>query len=133
MQSKNQVTMHTSPGCSLAGTSCGSGGASNEGCPLEAGAFGDGFNAGNGGTYAMEWTSDGIDVWFFKKGKEAGDVLGNSPDPKGWGSPTASFQGGSGCNIDEFFNDHQIVFDTTFCGKINESLPKGWVLMMGYR
>ncbi|KAL8934286.1 MAG: hypothetical protein Q9216_005985 [Gyalolechia sp. 2 TL-2023] len=113
MQSQNQVTMHTSEGCSLAGSSC----VDNEGCSVEkSGKFGDGFNPGSGGIYAMEWTSDGIFVWNFDRGQEPQDVLGESPDPQGWGDPTASFQGGSSCDIDRHFRNQQIVFDTTFCG-----------------
>ncbi|KAL8997264.1 MAG: hypothetical protein Q9188_006369, partial [Gyalolechia gomerana] len=113
MQSQNQVTMHTSEGCSLAGSTC----LAHEGCSLEnSGKFGDGFNQGNGGIYAMEWTSNGIFVWNFDRGQEPQDVLGESPDPKGWGNPTASFQGGSSCDIDQHFKDQQIFFDTTFCG-----------------
>ncbi|KAL9012121.1 MAG: hypothetical protein Q9173_003088 [Seirophora scorigena] len=116
MQSMNQATMHTGQGCSLAGSPCGSGAGSNEGCPLKGGAFGDGFNSGDGGVYAMEWTSSGIFVWSFDRGQEPSDILGNSPDPKGWGDPTASFEGGSSCDIDRHFKDHQIIFTTTFCG-----------------
>lgn len=112
MQPQNQVTMHTSDGCSLAGSSC----LANKGCPLKGGKFADGFNPGNGGIYAMEWTSDGISVWNFDRGQEPQDILGNSPDPKGWGNPIAAFQGGSSCDIDQHFKDQQIVFDTTFCG-----------------
>ncbi|KAL9027783.1 MAG: hypothetical protein Q9196_003746 [Gyalolechia fulgens] len=113
MQSQNQVTMHTSEGCSLAGSSC----LAQEGCSLgDSGKFGDGFNPGNGGMYAMEWTSNGIFVWNFDRGQEPQDILGESPDPQGWGNPTASFQGGSSCDIDQHFKDHQIIFDTTFCG-----------------
>ncbi len=120
MQSSNQATMHTNDGCSFADaspTSCGSSGSNNQGCPIKGGAFGDGFNPGNGGTYAMEWTGRGIYVWYFARGQEPQDVLGDSPKPKQWGEPTASFQGGTNCNIDQFFKDQQIVFDTTFCGR----------------
>ncbi|KAI4192343.1 MAG: hypothetical protein LQ348_003179 [Seirophora lacunosa] len=116
MQSMNQATMHTGQGCSLAGSPCGSGPESNEGCPVKGGAFGDGFNTGDGGVYAMEWTSSGIFVWSFDRGQEPSDILGNSPNPGGWGDPTASFEGGSSCDIDRHFKDQQIIFTTTFCG-----------------
>ncbi|KAL8971645.1 MAG: hypothetical protein Q9197_003170 [Variospora fuerteventurae] len=116
MQSMNQVTMHTDPGCSLAGSSCGSGPESNEGCPVKGGPFGNGFNPGDGGVYAMEWTSSGIFVWFFDRGQEPSDILGDSPNPEGWGDPTASFEGGNSCDIDRNFKEQQIVFTTTFCG-----------------
>ncbi|KAL8920960.1 MAG: hypothetical protein Q9208_005986 [Pyrenodesmia sp. 3 TL-2023] len=119
MQSKNQATMHTSDGCSFANaspSSCGSSGSNNQGCPIKGGAFGDSFNPGNGGTYAMEWTGGGIYVWHFARGQEPQDILGDSPKPKQWGEPTASFHGATGCNVDQYFKDQQIVFDTTFCG-----------------
>ncbi|KAL8989808.1 MAG: hypothetical protein Q9177_001392 [Variospora cf. flavescens] len=116
MQSMNQVTMHTDPGCSLAGSPCGSSPESNEGCPVKGGPFGNGFNPGDGGVYAMEWTSSGIFVWSFDRGQEPSDILGDSPNPEGWGDPTASFEGGESCDIDRYFKEQQIVFTTTFCG-----------------
>ncbi|KAL8726672.1 MAG: hypothetical protein Q9181_005953 [Wetmoreana brouardii] len=112
LQSQNQMTMHTSDGCSLAGSSC----LANKGCPAKGGAYGDEFNRNNGGTYAMEWTSSGINIWFFARGQEPGDVLGDSPEPKNWGDPTGKFDGGDNCDIDSHFKDQKIVFDTTFCG-----------------
>ncbi|KAL8766931.1 MAG: hypothetical protein Q9209_006412 [Squamulea sp. 1 TL-2023] len=112
LQPGNQMTMHTSEGCSLAGSSC----LSNKGCPAKGGAFGDGFNLNNGGTYAMEWTSGAIKMWFFSWGQEPKDILGESPDPTKWANPISTFQGGSNCDIDSHFKDQQIVFDTTFCG-----------------
>jgi len=33
-----------------------------------------------------------------------------------WGLPVVAFNGGSGCNIDYHFANHNIIFDTTFCG-----------------
>ncbi|KAL8668309.1 MAG: hypothetical protein Q9168_007058, partial [Polycauliona sp. 1 TL-2023] len=112
LQPGNAMTMHTSEGCSLAGSSC----LANKGCTAKGGAFGDAFNLNKGGTYAMEWTSDGIKMWFFSRGQEPSDILGDSPDPTKWATPISNFQGGSNCNIDSHFKDQQIVFDTTFCG-----------------
>ncbi|KAI4220060.1 MAG: hypothetical protein L6R36_007895 [Xanthoria steineri] len=112
LQPGNAMTMHTSEGCSLVGSSCHS----DTGCGAKGGAFGDGFNLNKGGTYAMEWTKDAIKVWFFSSGQEPGDILGESPDPTKWANPVSTFQGGSNCNIDSHFKDQQIVFDTTFCG-----------------
>ena len=113
--SENKMTMHTSAGCSMAGNSC----QGSQGCDLDAGgpaSFGTPLNNANGGHYAMEWTSDHINVWFFPRGEEPGDISASAPNPSGWGSPTANFQGGSGCDIDDHFQNNQIVFDTTFCG-----------------
>jgi hypothetical protein len=39
--------------------------------------------------------------------------MNGNPDPTNWGEPQADFQG---CDIDAHFRNHQIIFDTTFCG-----------------
>ena len=116
------MTMHTSDGCSLAGNSC----LANEGCSIDSSgsnSYGDGFNANNGGTYVMEWTSDHLKIWFFARGAEPGDVSGDSPDPSGWVTPAAAFNGGDGCDIDSHFMHQNIIFDTTFCGKQSSQPP----------
>lgn len=119
LQWGNKATMHTNDGCSFDGTSCFS--TANTGCGKPAGefnAYGNGFNVNGGGVYAVEWTSDRISIWFFGRGSVPRDVLGHAPDPSRWGSPTANFAGGHGCNIDSHFRNHKIVFDTTFCGTV---------------
>lgn len=91
--------------------------AMNAGCGIatsDKSSYGNGLNAINGGVYATEWTSDVIRIWFFPRSSIPSD-LGSTPDPSSWGMPLASFPGTS-CNIDANFKDHQIVFDTTFCG-----------------
>lgn len=113
--SQDQMTMHTSAGCTLAGSDC----QGNNGCPIKpdtANDYGTNFNNANGGVYAMEWTSGAINIWFFPRGSVPGDISGPNPNPSGWGAATASFVGGSGCDIDSHFMNNNIVFDTTFCG-----------------
>ncbi|KAL8715378.1 MAG: hypothetical protein Q9220_000711 [cf. Caloplaca sp. 1 TL-2023] len=114
--SENQMTMHTSSGCTLAGSNC----QGNTGCPIKpAGAnnYGTGFNNANGGVYAMEWTSGSINIWFFPRTGVPSDISSSAPNPSGWGTATASFIGGSdSCDIDSHFINNNIVFDTTFCG-----------------
>lgn len=115
-QSQNAMTMHTGSGCQLVNKNC----QGVQGCGIEAGgaaSYGDGFNNANGGVYAVEWTSDAINIWFFSRNNVPAGISGSAPDPSTWGNPTASFQGGSGCNIDDHFKNHNLVFDTTFCGK----------------
>ncbi|KAI4174133.1 MAG: hypothetical protein LQ348_006428 [Seirophora lacunosa] len=119
--SRNRMTMHTSDGCSLAGSTCqGSLGCHIE--PTDTNSFGTGLNDANGGVYAMQWTSRWINIWFFPRGREPSDISGPHPNTGTWGHPSASFVGGgaddseSSCNIDEHFKDNHIVFDTTFCG-----------------
>lgn len=97
----------------------------NQGCGVQAGggnSFGDGFNNANGGVYAMEWTSSAINIWFFSRNNVPSGISGSAPNPSTWGNPTASFQGGSACNIDDHFTNNNLVFDTTFCGKSKDSL-----------
>ncbi|KAL8718322.1 MAG: hypothetical protein Q9181_008219 [Wetmoreana brouardii] len=65
----------------------------------------------------MEWTSGAINIWYFPRDHGLpSDVLGPNPNPSAWGTATASFAGGSGCDIDQHFMNNNIVFDTTFCG-----------------
>lgn len=112
-QAQNAMTLHTNSNCTLMSQDCSGGcGIENGGTP----SFGDGFNGHAGGIYALEWTSDVINIFYFARSDIPADALSESPNPTGWGNPTASFVGGSGCTIDEHFSDHQIVFDTTFCG-----------------
>ncbi|ETI26375.1 hypothetical protein G647_03152 [Cladophialophora carrionii CBS 160.54] len=132
-QVANSMALHTGPGCSVANNGLFSGRVSTPNCDVKAAgqpgnagcailtpndqSYGTGFNQGQGGVYATEWTSQAINIWFFPRGAIPSDLSSASatPDPSGWGQPMASFDN-SGCDIDEFFNDHQIVFDTTFCG-----------------
>ncbi|KIW65082.1 hypothetical protein PV04_07366 [Phialophora macrospora] len=132
-QRANSMALHTGQGCSVSNNGLFSGRVSTPNCDVNAAgqpgnagcailtpndqSYGTGFNQGQGGVYATEWTSQAINIWFFPRGAIPSDLSSSSgnPDPSGWGQPMASFSD-SGCNIDDFFNDHQIVFDTTFCG-----------------
>lgn len=118
LQIGNTNTMHTSEGCSFDGRTCLGDIGCGKGELDGANEYGDGFNAAHGGIYAMEWTSDHISFWFFGRGNEPADVLGDAPDPSRWGPPMTDYVGGNGCDIDSHFMNHQIVFDITFCGEI---------------
>jgi hypothetical protein len=88
----------------------------NQGCSIYANnvnSFGSGFNAGGGGTYAMELTSSFIRVFFFPK--SAGHVWESNPNPDTWGTPQAQFNFGSNCAASTFYN-LELVLDLTFCG-----------------
>lgn len=128
LQLTDSITLHSSEGCVLEGsgsiptsvlasTSC----AGDTGCsfttanPLN---YGTGFNIAGGGVYAMEWTSSVIQVYFFPRLLIPADITAGTPDPSTWGTPLARFSG-SGCDIDSNFKNHQIVFDTTFCGSVS--------------
>lgn len=138
-QTTNEITLHTSEGCDMtagpaqltstkmtASTDCGAGNG-NTGCPqrtAEQGNFGTALNAGGGGVYAMEWTASAISVWWFPRGGSMANTLSASNssaaaaglDTSSFGTPTAQFTGGSGCDIDSHFKEHNIIIDTTFCG-----------------
>ncbi|CAI7678265.1 hypothetical protein N7533_002191 [Penicillium manginii] len=128
-QSVNQMTLHTSDGCSI--NNSGFSGSvqtsdcyvkateqsENAGCAITSSStssYGDGFNNQGGGVYATEWTGDAISVWIFPNSSIPSDISSGSPDPSGWGTPSAKFAGN--CDIDSHFNNLQIVFDITFCG-----------------
>ncbi|KAI9720052.1 MAG: hypothetical protein M1812_003179 [Candelaria pacifica] len=126
-QTKNGMTLHTSPGCSITNNggfsgnmttnNCDTNVAGNAGCEiaaLDSRTYGKGFNSNGGGVYATEWTSNAISIWFFCRGSIPLDVSSGAPVPSGWGKPVAQFQGD--CAIDTYFKDQQIIFDTTFCG-----------------
>lgn len=129
-QKANSMALHTGAGCSVSNTGLFSGRVStpncdvkasgqpgNAGCAILTGndeSYGDGFNQASGGVYATEWTSDHISIWYFPRSAIPSDASSSNPDPSNWGQPMASFA--QGCNIDQFFENHQIVFDTTFCG-----------------
>lgn len=123
------ITLHTSSGCSVSDTGSLSSSAlssdtttadcsGSSGCGItttSTTAYGSGFNEQGGGIYAMEWTSEYIAVWFFTHSSEQGLALaaGETPDVSTFGTPTARF---TGCDIDSYFNSHQIVINTDFCG-----------------
>lgn len=62
----------------------------------------------------MEWTSQWIRVWFFPRSDVPSSIATSFPDISEFGIPMANFQGG--CNIDNHFRNHTIIFDITFCG-----------------
>ena len=128
----NQMTLHTSAGCSISNqyatpnsiintTDCDTNAPSqkkNAGCAVVAKAsntFGAGFNAVGGGVYATEWTSSAIKIWFWPRAGIPADINAGKPDPNKWGQPLAHFCGE--CDMKAYFQNLQIVFDTTFCGQ----------------
>ena len=120
-QSQNDMTLHTSAGCTISNNGHFSGGSvttsncdvaaqGNAGCQIAASnsaTYGTQFNNNGGGVCATEWTSNHINIWFWQQGSQPGDVLGASPNPAGWGRPLASFT--PSCNLDSYFQNQQIV------------------------
>ncbi|KAJ4210221.1 hypothetical protein NW767_000491 [Fusarium falciforme] len=131
----NTMSGHTAEGCQLdpADEDLFSGerrnldcfvGTDNIGCGFnppssDTSSYGDGFNAANGGVYAMEWDSEYIKIWHFPRGAIPADIEAKRPDPKKWGLPQALF-GGRKCNVDDFYHDMNIVLNINFCGDYGE-------------
>lgn len=127
-QATNALTLHTAPGCHMtrldsipAGTQLMNADCQgNLGCPQHsdhAASYGSAFNAAGGGVYAVEWTSAAISIWFFPRSSELiSQALGENPDPAAFGVPLAVFAASESCDIDQHFANHQIVFNTDFCG-----------------
>ncbi|KAK0669403.1 family 16 putative glycoside hydrolase [Cercophora samala] len=132
-QKSNSITLHTAKGCEMANTgSLGSTKLSNGNCEGNTGCgqttsatnnYGSGFNDIGGGIYALEWTDDHIAVWFFPRTSNTCKSLVSAspssvPNTNNFGTPLAKFVGNEAgnCSIPSHFKDHNIVFDTTFCG-----------------
>lgn len=115
------------------GTDCAAQDTGNAGCGVRASqsnTFGAGFNNNGGGVYAskliafrifvikilnffvVEWTSDGIKVFFFPRSSIPSDITAGAPLPDNWGVPMANWPA-STCNATEFFYDNSVIFDTT--------------------
>ena len=123
----NTQTLHTDEQCSMekedtnlftgywGNTNCDVYATGNAGCSIIGSAYGSSFNANNGGVYAMEWTDSFIRVWNFDHQNLPWDINTSNPNPDNWSKPTAYWTLGDNCNANHF-NNHVIVFDTTFCG-----------------
>ena len=123
----NQMTLHTSSGCSMsvkrkeAGksltTSCVNSTDSNAGCGVDAGSqsFGNTFKSNGGGIMAMELRTEGIRVWQFARDVVPSDVSSGSPDPSTWGEATADFPS-TDCDIGSHFRNQSIIANIDLCG-----------------
>ncbi|KAF2228645.1 glycoside hydrolase family 16 protein, partial [Viridothelium virens] len=130
----NLMSLHTSDNCTISGlnetgsiqtNNCYIYSGSNSGCGSYANNnatpnnYGTGFNANQGGVYAMEWTSSAIKTWFFARRSIPSSITAGYPDVSQFGLPMAAFAGScpnSYCAIDDHFGSHSITFDNTFCG-----------------
>jgi hypothetical protein len=86
-------------------------------------SYGEAFNIDAGGYFVTSRSRDcGIQIWFWPRYSPdvpaeiaQGGVEALSPDPT-WGEPVATFPMEPGfCDYDQYFNEHEIIFDLTFC------------------
>lgn len=141
-QQSNQMTLHTSPGCTLddgnfsrnapapnmktlssvftgtvLGTNCDAAATGNAGCGVldnGANSYGAGFNQNGGGVVATLWDDSGVRIWRFTRDSIPADLAAQAPNPASWPAPQA-FWSSSKCG-GQFFKDMNMVFDTTLCG-----------------
>ncbi|KAL1898334.1 hypothetical protein Cpir12675_001959 [Ceratocystis pirilliformis] len=133
LDERNHVTLHTGPGCVVTNTgspedvflvhdNCNYGGGSAGCSQLTKAPFDTEFNKVKGGVYAMDWTADYISMYFFPRDSIPDDITNEKPNPVTWGTSTARFNGGSGCDINSHFQEHRVIFNTDFCGDWASSL-----------
>ncbi|KAI1498722.1 glycoside hydrolase family 16 protein [Biscogniauxia marginata] len=128
---RNLFSAHTSAGCEapcdgvsgVQGLKDCSRSPDNFGCnyasPIsDTTSYGDAFNAGGGGVYALEWDSEDLKIWHFPRSAIPDDISFapvTNPDPSTWGPPQAIF-GGSSCDPDTYFFNMSLAINTNFCG-----------------
>lgn len=123
MQTTPMVTLHTGENCTVTNTGSASGSVlSNDDCSggcsqtaTDTQAYGDGFNAVNGGVYATQWTTSAISIWFFPRSSIPTDITAGAPEPTTWGTPLTRFVA-SGCDFATHFKSNDIIFNTNLCG-----------------
>lgn len=124
LMTTNQMTLHTSPGCtvsvgsggqsgsSVGDPACGDGSGYN-GCPVVSNtgtSYGTPFdNVKGGGVYAMQWTASNIKIWYFPRNSVPSDISSGKPNPGGWGQPQANF---AGCDFSSYMKNQNIIFGT---------------------
>ncbi|TCD64499.1 hypothetical protein EIP91_004027 [Steccherinum ochraceum] len=93
----------------------------NSGCIVQEtkqNSFGAGFAQAGGGVYAMQWNEQGVSIWFFSRGDQIPSDISstnNSPDPTGWGLPSA-FYPADGCDPSTVFGPQFITIYIDICG-----------------
>lgn len=124
---KNQMTLHTSSGCSMGvkrketgssiQSSCVNTTNSNAGCGVygSTGSFGEDYNSAGGGIMAMELRSAGIRMWQFGRDDIPDDITSGSPDPSVWSEATADFPK-TDCDIGSHFKNQSIIVNIDLCG-----------------
>ncbi|KAH6914153.1 endo-1,3(4)-beta-glucanase chain A [Coprinopsis sp. MPI-PUGE-AT-0042] len=134
LNNQNAAALHTSGACSMAPHRSQTGSAiamdcdglanGNQGCGTsfsKANSYGIELNRERGGWYVMQRSAtEGINIWFWSRSdstvplsvKYGGERVDIGPS---WGLPEASFTFET-CSYLDHFDNHQVVFDLTFCG-----------------
>jgi len=124
----NQMTLHSSEGCSMKAKRKQSGAAistdcvsssetGNDGCGVKDDVltFGPSFNAKRGGVVAMELRSEGIRMWDWWRGAVPADITAGTPDPTTWKEASSDFPN-THCDIGSHFKNQSIIANIDLCG-----------------
>ncbi|KAG1881912.1 glycoside hydrolase family 16 protein [Suillus tomentosus] len=127
---QNQMSLHTETGCTaisqnqtstlVASTNCSYAANEDQGCIVtdpSTGSYGAGFASSGGGAFVTEMASTGINIWFFARSAIPSSLSSNasSIDTSAFGTPVGNWPS-TGCNITEFFEPQNLIFDITLCG-----------------
>ncbi|KAI1639680.1 concanavalin A-like lectin/glucanase domain-containing protein [Biscogniauxia mediterranea] len=125
----NQMTLHTTSGCTMGGVrrkmtgsatqgSCNNATNDNAGCGVLGGvdSYGAAYNDATGGVMALEWRDEGIRMWEFARGGIPDDIAAQTPDPSTWGTATADFPN-TDCDIGSHFTNQSIIVNIDLCGQ----------------
>jgi len=131
MATRNQMSLHTEPGCTLNqanasqsgivnSTDCSFQSNSNQGCAVtdaSTQSYGAGFAAAGGGLFVTEFAEKGVSVWFYPRSAIPPSLLNNTGtvDTSTLGQPSANYPS-SGCAMDTFFQAQHLILDITLCG-----------------
>ncbi|RSL89206.1 hypothetical protein CEP51_001331 [Fusarium floridanum] len=125
----NQMTLHTTSGCSMdvrrkatgkaLKKNCDHSKNDNAGCGVQSDSdgYGTSFNDNGGGIMAMEWRDAGIRMWQFARDSIPSDITNKKPDPSTWGTALADFPN-TDCNIGSHFKNNSIVANIDLCGEL---------------
>ncbi|KAG8669694.1 hypothetical protein FPOAC2_09037 [Fusarium poae] len=125
----NQMTLHTTKGCSMdvrrkntgetLRKNCNHELNDNDGCGVKSDAdgYGTGFNKNGGGIMAVEWRKEGIRMWQFARNSIPSDIKSSKPTPSTWGVAVADFPN-TDCDIGSHFKNQSIIANIDLCGSL---------------
>ncbi|OJA14187.1 hypothetical protein AZE42_06505 [Rhizopogon vesiculosus] len=130
LNTQNQMSLHTETGCTavsqnqtstlITSTNCSYAANEDQGCIVtdpSTASYGAGFASAGGGAFVTEVASTGINIWFFERSQIPSTLSGNAStiDTSTFGIPVANWPS-TGCNIEQFFEPQNLIFDITLCG-----------------
>lgn len=76
---------------------------------MSTGSYGDAFNDGQGGVYAVWLNSNALNIYWWARKNIPKDITAGKPNPSNWGTPASRFTSGRNCNVSNYFKDQTIV------------------------